>query len=262
MAKKQTATSTDPNVIYQQLAQMPMGGATSFDQTYNDAVNKYKAAQNSTYVLPDVLKSYLGQVSPQYTQDKQAVLNQFADKSSPLYISNPFARLQAAQAAMQGQQQTYSQILDRVNRLVGMGVNQQQQNVQELGSQVTGAQQAQKDARAAMQQQFSNAESLQRLALSRAAAASNGSATATKTAQKEAYNTAFQQIIPLVSSNGEEGKRTREEAIQYLATTFPFMNYEDIKKQIYYSVDPSDYERQQKEKALVNITNLINPYTP
>ena len=165
--------STDPNAIYQQLAQMPQGGATPFDQTYNDAANKYRTASNATYVLPDVLKSYLGQVSPQYTQDKSAVLAQFADKNSPLYISNPFARLQAAQAAQTGQAQTYSQVLDRVNRLVGMGVAQQQQNVSDLGAQVTSAQQAQKDQRAALQQQFSNALSI----ASNNRANANGAAT-------------------------------------------------------------------------------------
>lgn len=169
--------STDPTAIYQQLAQMPQGGATPFDQTYNDAANRYRAAANSTYVLPDVLKSYLGGVSPQYTQDKAAVLNQFADKASPLYISNPFARLQAAQAANQGQQQTYSQVLDRVNRLVGMGVSQQQQNVSDLGAQVTGAQAAQKDQRAALQQQFNNALNLAQEHRANKSAADSGNGT-------------------------------------------------------------------------------------
>lgn len=167
---KQKPITTDPNAIYQQLAAMPQGGATPLDQTYSDALSRYRKASDATYVLPDVLKSYLGGVSPAYTQDKAAVLAQFADKNSPLYISNPFARLQAAQAATQGQQQTYSQVLDRVNRLVGLGVSQQQQNVSDLGNQVEKAQQAQKDARAALQQQFNNALNLAQEARARASA--------------------------------------------------------------------------------------------
>lgn len=167
---KQKPVTTDPNAIYQQLAQMPLGGATPLDQTYENAVTRYRKAADATYVLPDVLKSYLGGVSPQYTQDKQAVLAQFADKNSPLYISNPFARLQAAQAATQGQQQTYSQILDRVNRLVGLGVSQQERGVQDLGGQIKGLQDAQKEQRDALQRQFNNALNLAQEARARASA--------------------------------------------------------------------------------------------
>lgn len=168
--KKKTTVPvlTDPNAIYQQLAAMPMGGATPLDQTYANAVSRYRKASDATYVLPDVLKSYLGGVSPAYTQDKAAVLAQFADKNSPLYISNPFARLQAAQAANQGQKQTYDQVLERVNRLVGMGVSQQQRGLEDLGGQIQGIQQGQKDQRAALQQQFNNALNLAQEARARA----------------------------------------------------------------------------------------------
>lgn len=179
MATKKKTTApvlTDPNAIYQQLAAMPMGGATPLDQTYADAVTRYRKASDATYVLPDVLKSYLGGVSPAYTQDKAAVLAQFADKNSPLYISNPFARLQAAQAAQQGQKQTFDQVLERTSRLVGMGVSQQQQNVSDLGNQVQSAQQAQKDQRSALQQQFNNALNLAQEARARASAGTKSGA--------------------------------------------------------------------------------------
>lgn len=175
VAKKPTAriptASSNPEDIYQQIARTPLNAPTPFDQPYQQALQRYQQAATTPFALPTALKTYLGGVSPAYTQGREAILQQFSDPKSALYISNPFTRLQAAQAAQQQQKQTYGDILQNVQNLVGLGVTQQQQRVEQLGGQLTAAQQAQKEARQALQQQFSNATELQRLALSRAAAA-------------------------------------------------------------------------------------------
>lgn len=153
--------TTDPMAIYGAMVNgfnqpqvLPSAGA------YNKAVTGYNMAQNDQYLMPDALRAYLGQVSPVYTQNRQDVLNTFSDPKSALYISNPFARIQAADQLASNQKSTYGEILDKTSRLLGLGLSQKQQSVAALQSQLQSEQASRDAQRQALQQQFSNAMTL------------------------------------------------------------------------------------------------------
>lgn len=154
--------TTDPNALYQALSQA--NGLTvdpNLINQYKGAVQSFNQGNQAQYLIPDQLKAYLGGISPAFTNNKEQVLAQFSDPKSALYISNPFARLQAAQQTGNAQKQTYNEILQGVQNLMGLGLEQKKQQVHGYQANVEGQQNAIKARQQALQQQFTNALRLQ-----------------------------------------------------------------------------------------------------
>jgi hypothetical protein len=178
--KAAAALTTDPNALYQAIAQAQnLQVDPNLMGQYTGAVQGFNQGTQASYLIPDQLKSYLGGISPQFTQNKEQVLAQFSDPKSALFISNPFARMNAAQAAGAQQKQSYNEILQGVQNMMGLGLEQKKQQVQGYQSNVEAQQQAIKDRQTLLQQQFSNSLSLASNARANASAgdANNGKFT-------------------------------------------------------------------------------------
>lgn len=248
---KTTSFPTDPNALYQAIVQAQnLQVDPKLSQQYTGAVENFNQGTQAQYLIPDQLKQYLGQISPQFTQNKEQVLAQFSDPNSPLYISNPFARLNAAQATGAAQKQTYSEILQGVQNLMGLGLEQKKQVVQGYQANVDAQQKAIEDRQKLLQQQFSNALSLQ----------ANARANANTTGDKAKYTIKQTQsgvdpITGLPNKDIQPGMQFQKDGIPVSPVEFSQATGTPLVRLLSSSPSPADQQLATQYQSLIDRAN-------